>query len=186
MTKEKKAEPAKTGKKQGRPTVFSEELANEICALIVEGKSLRTIEDTDGMPGTTTIFRWLGDNEKFREQYAHAKAQQMTAMGEEILEIADQYSPEADVLQPDHIQRARLRIDTRKWLMSKCAPKVYGDRITHAGDAENPVVTKDLSSGESARRIAFHLRDAIREKSGADSADSDETPEVDAKSGTAD
>jgi hypothetical protein len=36
----------------------------------------------------------------------------------------------------DHIQRSRLRVDTRKWLLSEMSPKVYGDRLALAGDRE--------------------------------------------------
>ena len=39
----------------------------------------------------------------------------------------------------EHVQRARLRIDSRKWLMSKMAPKKYGDRIEVGGNSDTPL-----------------------------------------------
>ena len=39
----------------------------------------------------------------------------------------------------DVVARSRLRVDSRKWMLSKMLPKVYGDKLTHQGDAENPI-----------------------------------------------
>lgn len=125
----------------GRPSDFTEELAANICAQIAEGKSLRSICKQEGMPSGTTVFRWLGDNTKFREQYAHAREAQADFMAEEILDIADdgtndygfKEGEDADgegakpVFLPENVQRSKLRVDARKWLASKMAPKKWGD-----------------------------------------------------------
>ena len=88
------------------------------------------------MPASSTIFKWLSQQEKFAEQYAYARASQMEAMAEEIIDIADDgrndsYETEdgEERTNTDVIQRSRLRVDTRKWLMSKLAPKKYGDKV---------------------------------------------------------
>ena len=36
-----------------------------------------------------------------------------------------------DVLDAEHVQRSRLRIDTRKWMAGKLAPKKYGEKIEY-------------------------------------------------------
>lgn len=72
------------------------------------------------MPGMKTVFQWLGKNDQFAQQYAHAKQEASDALFEELLDIAD--NEEGDT------QRDRLRVDTRKWMMSKMKPKKYGDR----------------------------------------------------------
>ncbi|MEN5300484.1 terminase small subunit protein [Brucella sp. TWI559] len=113
----------------GRPTKFTEQLAAHICAEISSGISLRTICGQAGIPSQTTVFRWLSEHKDFREQYARAREAQMEAMAEDILEIADEGNE-------DDTQRAKLRIDARKWLMSKMAPKKYGDKLAIGGDAE--------------------------------------------------
>jgi hypothetical protein len=46
------------------------------------------------------------------------------------------------------VQRARLRVDTRKWLMSKLAPRKYGDRVEHVIKSGNAA---DLTDDELAR-----------------------------------
>ncbi len=120
---------------KGRPSKYSQELADKICGLVIEGKSIRSICEADGMPDSRTVFRWLSSNEDFCQQYARAKEDQTNTLAEEILEIADQYDIAKDYETPDLVQRAKLRIDTRKWLMSKMAPKKYGDKIQqeHSG-----------------------------------------------------
>lgn len=112
----------------GRPTDYSEDIAAHICSEIAAGRSLRSICEADEMPDKSTVFRWLSKHEVFRDQYARAQEDRAAAMAEDIIEIADQYDPAQDKIDVDHIQRAKLRIDARKWLMSKMAPKRYGDK----------------------------------------------------------
>lgn len=115
--------------KGGRPSKFTKEIADKICAELSEGKSLRTICDADDMPCKATVFRWLRVEEGFSDQYARAKDESAEAMIEDMLAIADSgnYSD---------TNRARLRVDTRKWIASKLKPKKYGDKIQqeHTGN----------------------------------------------------
>lgn len=124
----------------GRPSEFSPEIANEICERIAKGESLRRIlssERDDWMPGQTTVFRWLAENEEFRKQYAHAREIQAETLADEILEIADApnvtTNPETGEAEVRDAQRDRLRVDARKWLAGKLAPKKYGDKVAHVG-----------------------------------------------------
>lgn len=125
----------------GRPGEFTIELGELICERIASGESLRTICADEGFPDKSTIFRWLGSNEAFRDQYARAKSVQAEAMAEELLDIADDATndwmdkrfgeTEVRVIDNEAIQRSKLRVDTRKWLMSKMLPKKYGDKVEH-------------------------------------------------------
>jgi hypothetical protein len=120
-------------------TPYSPEVAAEICARISQGESLRSVCKDAHMPHKATVCRWLGANEGFRARYALAHDLQAEFIAEDIQEIADDASKdwmriERDgevhwVLDPENIQRARLRIDTRKWMLAKLPPKKYGDRI---------------------------------------------------------
>src|SRR5687767_12334038 len=79
-------EPARTG----RPSSYTEELSDYICARIATSKdSLATICEKPGMPDAMTVFRWLRTNDAFRAQYNLAKEQQGELLVEEILSIAD-------------------------------------------------------------------------------------------------
>lgn len=109
-----------------RPTDYTEEIASRICAELAEGRSLRDVCSDEGMPDKSTVFRWLPKHPEFRDQYARAQEDRTAAMAEDMLEIADGEERDADVHAD--VQRDKLRIDTRKWLMSKMAPKRYGDK----------------------------------------------------------
>lgn len=106
-----------------RPTTYTQELATQICARIAEGESVRSIVRDKEMPSSSSIFRWLLDEDKkeFWEQYEKARNIQAELMFEELLDIAD--DEEKDVM------RSRLRVDTRKWYLSKVLPKKFGDKL---------------------------------------------------------
>jgi hypothetical protein len=61
---------------------------------------------------------------------------------DQIVEISDGNS---DLAGAQDVQRARLMVDTRKWVLSKLIPKKYGDRqqIDHTGE----VTLKELIIG---------------------------------------
>lgn len=139
----------------GRPTDYSAYLAEKICERITEGQSLRTICADEFMPGKATVFRWLAAFPEFRDQYARAREAQADVMAEEILEIAD--TPEEGerreegsnkdgafdkTVVEDMLGHRRLQVDARKWLMSKLAPKKYGDKVTaeHTGPGGGALV----------------------------------------------
>lgn len=131
--------------KVGRPSDYSLETATIICNRLADGESLRAICVDDDMPDKSTVFRWLIANDPFRDQYARAREAQAEHLVDEILEISDDGTndwmarrSEAEkgagvesgwVLNGEHVQRSRLRIDARKWFASKVAPKKYGEKI---------------------------------------------------------
>ena len=127
-----------TKTKKGRPSIYTKKLADKICAQLAEGDSMRTVCKPDNMPDKATLFRWIRTREDFRDQYARAKQESADALTDEMLDIADDGTndwttkanddgSECDVINSEHIQRSRLRIETRKWLSSKLKPKKYGD-----------------------------------------------------------
>lgn len=131
----------------GRPSIYSQELCDRICEEIVLGRSLRSICDDYDMPSIATIFRWFRSEDGFREQYARAKEEQADTLADEMLDITDDarndYMERFDkdgvsigwYLNGEHVQRSKLRIDTRKWIASKLKPKKYGDKVDveHSG-----------------------------------------------------
>jgi len=150
----KKTTKKKVTRKVGRPTRFTNKLADLICARLSEGESLRTVCKADDMPCKTTVFMWLRTNEQFLNQYTRAKEESADALTDEMLDIADDGQNdwmerldddgehEGYQLNGEHIQRSRLRIETRKWLAVKLKPKKYGDKIEqeHSGETVIRVV----------------------------------------------
>lgn len=116
-----------------RPSDYTQELADEICSQLSDGKSLRAVCRQDLMPSATTIFSWMRLHPTFLEQYARAKESSADAMADDILDIADDKDEDA--------QSRRVRIDARKWIASKLKPKKYGDKIdtTISGPDGGPV-----------------------------------------------
>jgi len=130
-------------KPPGRPSIYTAELAAQICEHIAQGKSLRTIAELEDMPAQSTIMAWLdGSRPEFSEQYARAREAQADKLAEEALQIADDGRSDTyldadgnEKTDTEVIQRSKLRVDTRKWLASKMAPKKYGDKVVqeHTG-----------------------------------------------------
>lgn len=112
-----------TKRKIGRPSKYSDEMAEKICEKIANGRSLRSICAEDGMPTTSTVCKWLIENKEFSEQYTRARDKQADYFAEEIIEIADSAEAESAA-----VAKAKLQIDARKWAASKIAPKKYGDK----------------------------------------------------------
>ncbi len=140
----------------GRPSSYTEEKGNAICERIALGESLTQICKTDGMPPKQTVLRWIVHFPSFHDQYARAREAQAEHFADEILDIADDGSndymkrqngdgEEYEATNHEHIQRSRLRVDSRKWLMSKVAPKKYGDRQILAGDKDAPLVAPTIN-----------------------------------------
>lgn len=148
----------------GRPTDYSGETCNSVCMLIAEGLSLRKICAMDSMPDKATIFRWLAIHQEFRDQYAKAKEQGALVWAEEILEIADDASNDymeqlddegkaaAWKFMGENVQRSRLRVDSRKWLLSKLLPKKYGDKIQteHSGAVEITKIERTIVNAKDS------------------------------------
>ncbi len=130
----------------GRPTDYTEELGAEICARIANGDSVRTICKADDMPASSSIFLWLSQHSEFSENYEKARQERAEGIYEETLEISDdgtndwmERRSESEkgagvltgwVLNGEHVQRSRLRVDTRKWFLARMNPKKYGEKIT--------------------------------------------------------
>ena len=129
-------------KKMGRPTLYSQELADLICSRVATSTLglTRLCELHDDLPDKTTIYLWRYKYPDFSNQYAQAKLKQADLLAEECLEIADDatndwmenFSDDGDSigykLNGEHVQRSRLRIDTRKFLAAKLLPKQYGEK----------------------------------------------------------
>lgn len=147
----------------GRPTKYTRELGLEICERIAEGESLRSICQNEDMPVAKTIYNWLFDEDKkeFLHNYETARNVQAEIMFEELLEIADdgandyvererQDGSTYDAVDSEHIQRSRLRVDTRKWYLSKVLPKKFGDKMDVTTDGKPINISFDPSFKDAA------------------------------------
>ena len=160
----------------GRITDYNEDIAARICMALSEGRSLRSICLADDMPTARTVHNWLNSHAEFFQQYTKAREIQADTIFDECLDIADQSEDDiktvdgTDQTQHEVIARAKLRIDTRKWMAGKLRPKAYGDKVTQelVGKDGGPIETKDASLSEVARRMAFVLASALEEDKDSD------------------
>lgn len=134
----------------GRPTTYTQDMGAHICERIADGESLKAICAHDDMPARSTVFKWLADQPGFSDMYVRARDEQADALADDMLAIADQYDKASEALNPDLIQRAKLRIDTRKWIASKLKPKKYGEKqeIEHSGSIKHTLT--DMTDEELA------------------------------------
>lgn len=133
------ATPALRGR--GRPTGYNTEIARLICEAVKASQTglRRTLEDDPALPELRTVQRWLEIYPDFAHDYSRAKADHLKAMSEDIIDISDDES-----IDPAD---KRIRIETRRWLLSKLIPKTYGDKL-------------DLTSGGEAIATPSHQIDA--------------------------
>ena len=132
-------------KKNGRPSKRTPELTEEICARLATGEPMSHIAKDAHVPDLVTIYRWLRENDEFRQLYETARADGAHTYASQIAEIIDKepnktYDEAGNMkYDPASIAFNRLRMDGRKWLAAKYLPKVYGERQILAGDADNPI-----------------------------------------------
>ncbi len=145
-------QPSKRG--PGQPTVMTEEIQDEICQRIAQGESLVRIlkSNPERFPDYTTVCRALRASEGkpggFCQRYARAREDQADYLFDEMKDIADDNHFDTYVddegnerVNHDHINRARLRVDTRKFMAMKLRPKRYGEKIQneHTGKDGEPL-----------------------------------------------
>lgn len=156
--------------KGGAVTIFTPALFTTICDHISHGESLREVCRRPEMPHKSTVLRWLREKPELRDQYVCARDDLMEYWASDILEIADdgsldtipglnKYGDEVQVPNHANVQRDRLRIDSRKWLLSRLKPKVYGDHleVDVSGEVSHVVDITSLSAREKMRRLALFM-----------------------------
>lgn len=126
-----------------------DEIFNYVCKEIESGKALRNVLKEEQMPSTSTFFQWLELYPDKAKQYARATEVRSEVIFDDILSIADQNAGDTyinefgvEVINSDVIQRSRLRIDARKWVLSKLNPKKFGDKVQteHSGEVTTTVI----------------------------------------------
>lgn len=142
---------------RGRPSKYTDELAEEVCRRLAEGESLNAICHDEHMPDQSTVRRWALDNiHDFSPKYVKAREIQMDHLAERLLATSQM----ALGLPSEGVAAMRLIVDTQKWFISKVAPKKYGDRLVqeHVGKDGGPIQTEsklDLSTLGADDRAAL-------------------------------
>ena len=146
----------------GRPPVWTPKVVAPIkvrvCRELAEGKSLRAICQAEDMPTADTVRLWLIEDATFAAHYTRAREEQADYYADEIIEISD---------TEDDANKARVRIDARKWVAGTLRPKKYGEKLdlTSADGSMSPKPTIDVSK-LSTETLAEIMRATDATKSG--------------------
>lgn len=119
---------SKKGMRRDAPRLYSKPVVTAICNLIMKGKSTNAICQMKGMPSRVTIGKWILKYPEFKEKFMRAKQIQAYFNADDITDLADN----CDTDTPMDVMKAKLQVDTRKWIASKLIPTVYGDKSSLA------------------------------------------------------
>lgn len=137
-------------------------IASEIAAAVAEGGSLRKMLDASRpahWPDRSSYWRWQFDDPKLRAELETALRVRAVVQAEEIPDIVDETPQRIATafgtrIDPGFVAWQKTRADTRMEIASRMAPKLYGQRVTHAGDAENPI---EVTSRDAKRSLLGRL-----------------------------
>lgn len=166
---------AEIKRRRGRPTLYTPAMGKAIAKMLSEGMSVREISRRRKMPSASRIVTWGHDqSHPFSKHYVRAREAGYLLMAEECLEISDDGSNDwmerhdkdgkaiGWTINGEAVARSKLRLDTRKWMLAKMLPKVYGERtaVEHTGKDGAPIQIEDVGKLDLARWIAHQLTQA--------------------------
>jgi hypothetical protein len=161
-------------KNSGRKSTYTRAIADEICHRMSLGETLSQVCRSENMPPKGTVLEWVKDDRHgFSDRYARAREAMLEHWADEIIDIADDSTRDwiarkaksgetLIVLDREHIERSKLRIDVRKWLLARLKPRTYGDRVTHSGEAESPVQLEMRGSVDELRERILAITARVR------------------------
>lgn len=134
-------------------SIFTPELFETVLARVSTGETLRALaRELNFDEGS---YRWhIANDEQLATRYATARQMQAESWADQIVELSDKQvmgkktktnsDGSVETTTGDCIDRSRLKVDTRKWLMAKLHPKVYSEKIKQevTGAEGGPIVFK--------------------------------------------
>ena len=144
----------------GRPSEFTSEIEDLLLTHISNGGTLTAFCKAHKI-GAPTIRRWKRNNEEFRFRYAQAQLDQWEVWGDQIISVSDDGSEDVvfndegkAITNWENVQRSRLRVDSRKWLLSKLLPRQYGDKVeVEQNTTINYVIASDPMSEKEFEKL---------------------------------
>ncbi len=140
-----------------RPTSYQRALANAVCERLAAGEALDSIATDPTMPAAETIAGWVLDNtDGFTERFERCRKVRAVLWEDELLRIADDGSGDwketarGMTANTEHLSRSKLRIEVRRWLLSKWLPCQFGDKLGLGSDSEAPVKVTIVQYGDEA------------------------------------
>ena len=129
---------------RGRPSLYTEEIAQRIIDGLMDGLSLIKICEQNGIPSRRTVLYWWDANPDFCAKCARARILQADLMDDKIIDLIDQATPES--APADRVKLAALT-----WRASKLAPKKYGNKLDLAHADPDGMTVKFITVYEAAK-----------------------------------
>jgi hypothetical protein len=139
-----------------RQTKRTPEVEERIIEGLTDGVPLRVLCRQDDIPSWRTVYDWINADASFASRVAYARDLGFEAIAEDILDIADD-TPAIS----EHVQRSKMRIDTRLKLLACWSPKRYGNKQdVSIGNKEG----ETLKIGANAENVELtrHLAEVVR------------------------
>lgn len=153
------------GKRKPGPPGYSEKertkIIDHVVAELSGGRAVsRILADDDGMPAASQFWKWHFEDETLQEKVAGARVNGVEALMDETLTIADDGTNDFvektrddgstyDAFNGEHVQRSKLRVDTRHKYAQMIAPRKYGPKLDLTSGGEKLGLSVEI---EAARR----------------------------------
>jgi hypothetical protein len=109
----------KIGRPKAPPIEYTNEQLDLAIELAAKGESLKTIINSI-LTSEIHFWRYRQDNPNFQKSFDSARQEGLEHLADALITMADDYID---------VQRARLKSDNHKWLLSKRKPTTYGDKV---------------------------------------------------------
>jgi len=150
--------------KPGRPSTFSQEIADEIVRRMIEGESLTDICKGPKMPPRVTVYAWFDRYPEFYQRCARAREALADYLVDQIEDLAKETTEE-------NVQSMKVKISTKQWRAMKLAPRFYSDKaqieVTGANGGPVQVETKKIDPRQLSREERDTLMGIIEKMGGS-------------------
>jgi hypothetical protein len=131
--------------------IYLDEIGARVCKDLAGGMTLRAVCRQPGMPKPSTVIGWaINEEHPFYGKYEQARLIGYSVMADDVIDISDDARGDyvgktgangetTRVFDSENVARSRLRVDSRKWVLAKALPKIYGDKIEHTGKDGAPL-----------------------------------------------
>ena len=142
------------GRTRAKAIEYTDAIGEEIVERTANGEALKHICEDEHLPAEQTVRKWIRtENHALSSMYVRAREAGLLKAADELIDLADTATTE-------NYNALRLRLDTRKWVLSKLIPKTFGDRLDTRVEAEVKVTQSMPSDGELARILAAAIAEA--------------------------
>jgi hypothetical protein len=148
--------PAVPSRPVGRPSSYTDEIADAICERMLEGESLVQICRDPAMPSRASVYRWQDVRPDFEAKCARAREGLAEARVQEIEDLANATTKE-------NVDEMKVKISTKQWIAMKMAPRIYGDRSRTEVTGANGGAIQVKATTVDVRVLSTDMRDALKQ-----------------------